>query len=439
MISLPRALTASWSASRRRVVAGTEHAREALHVHGRDDVVHRLEGACASPSGSVGSRPLSGFLRASQVAIAGNSVSTEPSSLLQRRHLGLRIELHEVGAVLLLLGAVDLLQVVRLADLLEQNVDADRAGAGHVIELHGSLPLRWVSSRTGDASIARHNGGNTQCRQTHLRSLVGTPGPKVGTFLFEFATPGIGQILKAAGADFAVLDMEHTGFGFDTVRQVVRYCQAAGLPLVVRVPSQQRHHISRALDTGADGVMVPIVSSVEQAKAVLDAAKYWPDGTRGVALGLAHERFADAHRAAGAALRRTECAHRHHPAGRGSARRRGGRRDRGDARRRHAVARPQRPLGGAGRARRLRPSRFRQGRAGDIAAAKKHGKSAGRLASMPGRARSSRPWATTSSRSRATSGCCSRPSLRAGDGEEGLIAGTRHSSGASCSRARGRA
>jgi len=120
-----------------------------------------------------------------------------------------------------------------------------------------------------------------------LRALVGTAPAKIGTFLFEFATPGIGQILKAAGADFAVLDMEHTGFGFDTVRQVVRYMQAANLPLVVRVPSQSRHHISRALDTGADGVMVPIVSSVEQARAVLDAAKYWPDGTRGVALGLA--------------------------------------------------------------------------------------------------------------------------------------------------------
>jgi 2-keto-3-deoxy-L-rhamnonate aldolase RhmA len=127
---------------------------------------------------------------------------------------------------------------------------------------------------------------------SNLRSLIGTRQPKIGTFLFEFATPGIGQILKAAGADYAVLDMEHTGFGFDTVRQVVRYCQAAELPLIVRVPSQARHHISRALDTGADGIMVPIVSSVEQAKAVLDAAKYWPDGTRGVALGLAHERFA---------------------------------------------------------------------------------------------------------------------------------------------------
>ena len=126
----------------------------------------------------------------------------------------------------------------------------------------------------------------------NLRSLVGAPGTRIGTFLFEFATPGIGQILAAAGADYAVLDMEHTGFGFDTVRQVVRYCQAANLPLVVRVPSQSRHHISRALDTGADGIMVPIVSSVAQAKAVLDAAKYWPDGTRGMALGLAHERYA---------------------------------------------------------------------------------------------------------------------------------------------------
>jgi 2-dehydro-3-deoxyglucarate aldolase/4-hydroxy-2-oxoheptanedioate aldolase len=125
-----------------------------------------------------------------------------------------------------------------------------------------------------------------------LRSLIGTPGPKIGTFLFEFATPGIGEILKAAGADYAVLDMEHTGFSFETVRHIVRYCRAAELPLIVRVPSQQRHHISRALDAGAEGIMVPIVSSIAQAKAVLDAAKYWPDGTRGVALGLAHERYA---------------------------------------------------------------------------------------------------------------------------------------------------
>src|SRR3954465_9887257 len=99
-----------------------------------------------------------------------------------------------------------------------------------------------------------------------LRSLIGNHRTKIGTFLFEFATPGIGQILKAAGADYAVLDMEHTGFSFETVRQVVRYCQAAELPLIVRVPSQHRHHISRPLDAGAEGIRLPIVSSVAQAR-----------------------------------------------------------------------------------------------------------------------------------------------------------------------------
>ena len=105
----------------------------------------------------------------------------------------------------------------------------------------------------------------------NLRSLIGTSRAKIGTFLFEFVTPGIGQILTAAGADYVVLDMEHTGFSFETVRQVVRYCQAAELPLIVRVPSQLRHHISRALDTGADGIMVPIVSSL------LAAPSPWAD------------------------------------------------------------------------------------------------------------------------------------------------------------------
>ncbi len=90
-----------------------------------------------------------------------------------------------------------------------------------------------------------------------LRALVGTAPAKIGTFLFEFATPGIGQILKAAGADFAVLDMEHTGFGFDTVRQVVRYMQAANLPLVVRVPSQSPSTARHVLFGSASSQSLP--------------------------------------------------------------------------------------------------------------------------------------------------------------------------------------
>lgn len=124
-----------------------------------------------------------------------------------------------------------------------------------------------------------------------LRAHVGTPAVKLGTFVFQFAVPGIGQILKAAGAEFAVLDMEHTGFGFDTARSAVAYMRAGGLPLIVRVPSKAYDHLARAMDIGADGVMVPMVSSAEQAVQAVDAVKYFPQGRRGVAMGLAHDGY----------------------------------------------------------------------------------------------------------------------------------------------------
>ena len=51
--------------------------------------------------------------------------------------------------------------------------------------------------------------------------------PKFGHFIVEFATPGIGHILKSAGCDFVLFDMEHSGFGFETVKSAVRYFEAA--------------------------------------------------------------------------------------------------------------------------------------------------------------------------------------------------------------------
>ncbi len=128
---------------------------------------------------------------------------------------------------------------------------------------------------------------------TSLKPRIGTRDVKIGTFVFEFATPGIGQILKAAGADYAVLDMEHSAFGFDTVRACIQFMRAGELPVIVRVPSKAYDHLARAMDAGADGVMVPMVGSVAQARAVLDAVKYHPQGKRGVALGMAADRFAD--------------------------------------------------------------------------------------------------------------------------------------------------
>src|SRR5689334_2644261 len=127
--------------------------------------------------------------------------------------------------------------------------------------------------------------------QPGLKELAASRNPKFGHFIVEFATPGIGHILKSAGCDFVLLDMEHSGFGFETVKSVLRYLEAADLPAIVRSPSKEYHHIARACDMGAEGVMLPMVSGAKEARHILDCMKYTPDGKRGVALQVAHDRY----------------------------------------------------------------------------------------------------------------------------------------------------
>ena len=67
--------------------------------------------------------------------------------------------------------------------------------------------------------------------------------------------------------------------------------QAADLPAIVRVPSKAYHHIARACDMGAEGVMLPMVASADEAKKILQSMKYYPEGGRGVALQVAHDDY----------------------------------------------------------------------------------------------------------------------------------------------------
>ena len=124
-----------------------------------------------------------------------------------------------------------------------------------------------------------------------LKQMAGRPGPKIGNFIVEFATPGIGHILKAAGLDFAFFDMEHSGFSFETLKSAIRYFEAAGLPVMVRVPAQENDMLARACDMGAEGLIAPMISTPEQARAMVDSVKYFPAGKRGVGLQMAHDNY----------------------------------------------------------------------------------------------------------------------------------------------------
>ncbi len=125
----------------------------------------------------------------------------------------------------------------------------------------------------------------------HIGDLFDTKGLKLGHYVGDFAVPGIGYMLKEAGAEFAFFDMEHSGNSFETVHRTLRYFEAAGLPSMVRVPSDSYDHIARALDVGAEAIVVPMVGSADQARAIVERMKYTPKGKRGVALALANDRY----------------------------------------------------------------------------------------------------------------------------------------------------
>ena len=93
-----------------------------------------------------------------------------------------------------------------------------------------------------------------------FRALLSRSPVPLGTMIGEFDTPGIGHIAKAAGLDYVFLDLEHSGFGLGDLKRLLVYFQAAGLPVMVRPPSKSGHHISRALDAGAEALLMPMVA-----------------------------------------------------------------------------------------------------------------------------------------------------------------------------------
>ncbi len=113
----------------------------------------------------------------------------------------------------------------------------------------------------------------------------------LGTMMFEFATTGVARLAAVAGAEFAVYDMEHTGWNIETIRMLVATTPRSELVPIVRIPACEYHFVARVLDAGAMGIMVPMVESEEQARLLVNSAMYPPVGRRGAAFTIAHDDY----------------------------------------------------------------------------------------------------------------------------------------------------
>ena len=128
-------------------------------------------------------------------------------------------------------------------------------------------------------------------KPNRVRRLLAEGKAPIGHMLMEFATRGMAKITQRADLDFVLIDMEHSGFDFGQVNDLLSWYKATPVTPFVRVPSSDYDFIARVMDAGAKGVMVPNVKTPEQAKQVVDAVRYAPEGDRGLGLGLAHNDF----------------------------------------------------------------------------------------------------------------------------------------------------
>lgn len=99
--------------------------------------------------------------------------------------------------------------------------------------------------------------------------------------------PAMVELVGYAGYEFVILDQEHAPVGPELLENLIRAAECANITPLVRVPSGAPDAIARALDAGAQGVVVPRVRSREEAEAAVRASRFHPKGDRSLADGRA--------------------------------------------------------------------------------------------------------------------------------------------------------
>src|SRR5436190_19408725 len=114
----------------------------------------------------------------------------------------------------------------------------------------------------------------------HTKHQLAAGKLALGMGLRQARTCDIAAIAKTSGFDWLFIDMEHSSLDVDTAAQIANAALAVGITPIVRVPGKEHHHASRLLDSGAQGIVVPHVDTVEEAKRAVAYCKYPPIGYR---------------------------------------------------------------------------------------------------------------------------------------------------------------
>ena len=92
------------------------------------------------------------------------------------------------------------------------------------------------------------------------------------------------EIMSSADFEWLCVDMEHSSIDLEMAKLLILAIQSKGMKALVRVPKNEEIVIKRVLDSGADGVIIPMIKTKKEAVEAVEYVKYPPVGKRGVGL-----------------------------------------------------------------------------------------------------------------------------------------------------------
>ena len=118
-------------------------------------------------------------------------------------------------------------------------------------------------------------------KKNPVKAALRAGEPQVGTWL-SLGNVFAARLMARTGFPWLTVDLEHSPIDWSEAALLFGAIADAGCVPLARVPRGDHDHIKRVLDAGAHGIIVPMVNTVEEAKAAIAAAKFPPTGTRSV-------------------------------------------------------------------------------------------------------------------------------------------------------------
>ena len=128
-------------------------------------------------------------------------------------------------------------------------------------------------------------------KENSIRKALREGRAALGTGIKEFATRGVPWIVESSGFDYAMIDMEHGAFDLESIANLAGWFMATNVSPIVRIHKAFINLIPAILDQGIMGIQISDVDTADEARAIVQLAKYPPIGNRGISQMGSHTNY----------------------------------------------------------------------------------------------------------------------------------------------------